>query len=290
MLKKSKNKSQKKNKMTKKMRNSKKSRKVKGGTIHEKNTISKNTVRKTKTVGKNNDFIIIKPINKIKEWFKIADKQYNSMNEVINVYRNKLIKDTKLSNTEQEWVDNNLHILMDFMGNKLLWEYLIMKTIGEDGKRTSDRKVPVNNINTAVFSGAHWTSRKANDSVWFDPYKEYQINGSNQFCQTYAMMYLLDKLPEKIVDKEKQFTKYYEYTQHALDFIKYIIDTYIDNFYEYAIDKKIKELISNDMNDDDNIEKKQEIIDDHIREKKDTNDALVECMKYPNICLNSIIV
>jgi len=77
------------------MTKTKKSRNVKGEPIHEKKTISKNNVIKTKIVGKNNDFIIIK------EWFTIADKQYNSMNEVIKVYRNKLIKDTKLSNIEQ---------------------------------------------------------------------------------------------------------------------------------------------------------------------------------------------
>jgi hypothetical protein len=242
--------------------------------------------KKPKTFIKKNNMVIIKPANKLKEFFKIADKQYDSINEVKKNYKNKIKKDIELFNIEQEWVDNNLYILMDFMGNKILWEYLQIKTIGQDGIKRSDRNVPINNVNTAVFSGAHWTSRKANDSVWFDPYKEYQIPESNQFCQTYAMMYLLDKLPE-IVDKDK---KYYEYTHYALEFIKNMIDTHINTFYDYAIDKKIKELLSNDtINDNDIIEKKQEIMDDHHREKMDTIDALNECMKYKNICLNSVI-
>jgi hypothetical protein len=45
------------------MTKTKKSRNVKGETIHEKKTISKNNVIKTKIVGKNNDFIIITPFN-----------------------------------------------------------------------------------------------------------------------------------------------------------------------------------------------------------------------------------
>lgn len=265
-----------------------------------KNTI----IKKIKNAGKKNNMVInkpsmvikpamviIKPANKLKEFLKMANKQYDSIDEVKKNYRNKIKKDIEHFHTEQEWVDNNLHILMDFMGNKILWEYLHINTIGQDGIKRSDRNVPINNVNTAVFSGAHWTSRKANDSVWVDPYKEYQIPDSNQFCQTYAMMYLLDKLPEKIVDKDKKFTKYYEYTHHALDFIKDIIDTHIDTFYDYAIEKKIRELLSNDTINDVNdiIDKNQEIIDDHHREKMDTIDALNECMKYKNICLNAVI-
>ena len=84
----------------------------------------------------------------------------------------------------------------------------------------------------AYFSGSHWNSRKANELELFDPYVEYQIRGTNQFCQTYSMMNLLDKLPgkEKSVCSEwtgskDDFKKYYYYTLCALKFIKEIVTT-----------------------------------------------------------------
>ena len=100
------------------------------------------------------------------------------------------------------------------------------------------------------FTGSHWNSRKANEIDWFEPYADYQIFGTNQFCQTFAMMYLADKLPSINADKYN-FTKYYTYTIEALKFIEEVINAYPSST---------------------------------LKERK----AIKECIKYPNVCLNSI--
>jgi flagellin-specific chaperone FliS len=58
----------------------------------------------------------------------------------------------------------------------------------------------------------------------FNSYDHYQINGSHQFCQTYALMYLLGKCRYKKDAKLKMnnkddFQKFYEYTEKAIDFL-----------------------------------------------------------------------
>jgi hypothetical protein len=114
------------------------------------------------------------------------------------------------------------------MGEKMIWEFMIPNIDGRgwEGGRASSRKIPVSNTPVAVFSGAHWTSRKADESVFFDPYDEYQIPGTNQFCQTFALMYLLDKLPEPIVSHPADISKYYHYTRAAIEFIIEVFENF----------------------------------------------------------------
>ena len=66
--------------------------------------------------------------------------------------------------------------------------------------------------------GGHWLSRKPGSKTTFDPYDEYQVHGTNQFCQTYALMNLAGALPN--VSTNRSDLKYYSYTKSALDFIK----------------------------------------------------------------------
>jgi len=183
-----------------------------------------------------------------KQWLMIANQQYNSIEEVYKNYKKKV--DKSYSNIEQQWVDDNLQIIIDFMGDEDVWMYMFPKNeLYGIGGRASVRNVNLSKNSTAVFSGSHWRSRKPNDTIWFDPYDEYQIYGTNQFCQTFAMMYLLNKLPNQ--DYGNNFKKYYTYTNEALLFISDIITNA-----PFSTKAELK--------------------------------AIKNCLKYPNICLNAI--
>lgn len=190
--------------------------------------------------------------NKKTNWLNMANIQYNSRKEVIKNYQSLIKKDKELVDIEQKWVDKNLEIIIDFMGDIDVWNFMIPGVVvyGFDGSKASTRNKPVVNHPIAVFTGSHWNSRKANETDWFEPYADYQIFGTNQFCQTFAMMYIADKLPAINADKYN-FTKYYTYTIEALKFIEEVINAYPSST---------------------------------LKERK----AIKECIKYPNICLNSI--
>lgn len=190
--------------------------------------------------------------NKQKNWLNMANIQYNSIKELRKNYQSLVKKDKELVDIEQKWVDKNLEVIIDFMGDIDVWNYMIPEIIvyGFDGSKASTRNKPVVNHPIAVFTGSHWNSRKANEIDWFEPYADYQIFGTNQFCQTFAMMYLVDKLPS-INSNKYIFTKYYTYTIESLKFIEEVIHKY-----PYST----------------------------LKERK----AIKECIKYPNICLNCI--
>jgi len=190
--------------------------------------------------------------NKQTIWLNMANIQYNTLKEVKKNYQSLIKKDKELVDIEQKWADKNLEVIIDFMGDIDVWNFVIQGVVvyGFDGSKASTRNKPVVNYPIAVFTGSHWNSRKANEADWFEPYDDYQIFGTNQFCQTFAMMYLADRLP-LINNDNTDFTKYYTYTIEALNFIEEVINAYP----------------SSTLND-----------------KK----AIRECLKYPNICLNSI--
>jgi len=187
-----------------------------------------------------------------KEWLKLANHQYNSVYEIIHNYTDMIKHNKVLKKIEQHWVDKNLQVIIDFMGDEEVWAFMLPDVVvhgtGKQ-KRASSRIIPPGNTSIAVYSGSHWRSRKSSTSKWFDPYDDYQIKGTNQFCQTFAMMNLLDYLPTLI--STKSVAKYYSYTLYALEFINHVISIFPDST---------------------------------LHEKS----AIKECMKYPNICLNSI--
>lgn len=247
-------------------------------------TLSKPVVVKSAVKSKKSEYDI---------WLEMADKQYQNIEDYTKNYRNIIKNNKKLSEIEQEWYDNNLEFIVDFMGNISFWNYLGFKTIGEEGIKKSHKAIMKdiingkikNDIPIGIFSGQHWVSVKKNEKIEFDPYNEYQIFSSNQFCQTFAMMNVFDKLPEKNTDKEKCFTKFYKYTEDALKFIEELLEEHLDKFYKYMIDKKIKEEIIDTFD----IEKqKQKIIIEQNQERDDIKEALIECLKHKNICLNCI--
>jgi hypothetical protein len=93
-------------------------------------------------------------------------------------------------------------------------------------RKMGHRLLPVEKVPVAHFSGnpdtgGHWRSRIPGDAAWFDPYKEYQVEGTNQFCQTFALMNLAGALPE--ISPDRSWARYYAYTAAALDFIDTVV-------------------------------------------------------------------
>lgn len=166
-----------------------------------------------------------------------ANIAYNSKKEVIKQYQKKVIGD--VADEEQDWADQYLAVLIDFMGDEDVWKTIVPDVVVKgSGGRASSRGERVTDKPYAAFSGAHWTSKKASERVWFDPYDHYQIYGTNQFCQTFAMMNLTDSLPYPEPDGWK---RYYKYTKDALDYIKNCVQVY--NFEDKNDEKEIKKAL-----------------------------------------------
>ena len=182
---------------------------------------------------------------------KLANTKIPNIREYKKFRKNVVI--SRFGGIEQDWVDYYLQPIINFMGSYDNWnivipfDFIVLESSVGSIKSFEDFYV-------IRFTGAHWYSKKPGDKRWFDPYTEYQYKGSNQFCQTYALMYILDMLPNK-VNKEKynSFTKYYYYSKKALEFIKnYYIPTlkkskskvhlHIDDEYEDIVAKNIKDI------------------------------------------------
>ena len=98
--------------------------------------------------------------------------------------------------------------LIDFMGDESVWKTMVPGVVIRYRNSRHVQPYP-----TAYFVDSHWTSRKANSSELFDPYDHYQERGTHGFCQTFAMMHLLDKLPAEGTN----------YDAEALEFARAVI-------------------------------------------------------------------
>ena len=184
---------------------------------------------------------------------KEAKVQYDSKQDVIEKYQNLLKKNKKVADKEQKWADKYLTTIIDFMGHEDTWKIFVNNVeIRGSGGRASTRGIPVSNKPCAVFSGAHWRSRKANEDKWFDTYDHYQINGTNQFCQTFAMMHLTDSLP---LPEKDGWKRNYKYSKAALEYINNCV---------MAVEFDNKDY------------------------QKDLRKAVEVCMKNSNACVNII--
>lgn len=134
----------------------------------------------------------------------LANTKYSTIQEV-RKFQEWVDSDPRLVRFDQEWADEYIQPLADFMGN------------------LSDIEIEYTSLDSSVsvptmgYYSGHWYARKPGDTKAFNPYDEYQVPGTNQFCQTYARMYHENKLPTKLHDS---WTKYYSYTFSALKFIK----------------------------------------------------------------------
>jgi len=216
------------------------------------------TLRKRKEPVKNEELFTPKTVSNKSNyeiWLEMADKQFTKKEyeEYRAIVGNCDFKDKELKKKynkkmssfacqEQYWTNHNFTVIADFMGNPVLWEIMVPNV---DLRKTKDiNKVPKTNRPVATYTGSHWLSRKAGvDSKNFDPYDEYQILGSNQFCQTYAMMNLIEgSLPEPIAKDNSgiAFISYYVYTEKALKFINDNVPQHVD-----AVVNKVKDKIDN---------------------------------------------
>jgi hypothetical protein len=211
-------------------------------------------------------------------WKEAANIKYNSKKET-RKYQSIVKKNKEWGKEEQDWVDKFLAPLIDFMGDEVVWKYIvpgiILRGVEEGRERASARaataRTPENlQYPLAIFTGRHWLAYKKNDKTEFDPYNEYQIYGTNQFCQTFSMMYLRDKLPVPEQDPD-EWKKFYVYTEKALEFIKEVIN---------EVNKKISF--------DKSLNKKTA---KELKEKLKLEELLIyvdECLTHPNICVNAI--
>ena len=101
--------------------------------------------------------------------------------------------------------------VIDFMGDETVWKFMI-PDVCIKYRRT---RVP-SNYPTAFFVDSHWTARKPYESRIFNSYDHYQKRYTHRFCQTFAMMYLLDALPPPTATHK-------EYNKSAKIFIKKVI-------------------------------------------------------------------
>jgi|688.fasta_scaffold19896_4 hypothetical protein len=125
---------------------------------------------------------------------------------------------------DQEWADEYLQPLADFMGDPAtINSFFPSLSISDRTTLRTDVNVPSIGFSHEFGSSGHWYARKPGDKKAFDPYNEYQVLGTNQFCQTYSIMYHANRIPPKI--SGQPWTKYYSYTLSALQFIKDVIQT-----------------------------------------------------------------
>lgn len=189
--------------------------------------------------------------NKTKQSFmtkKDWEDQSNILYEkkiMVKKFQTKVKHNNNVADLEQKWVDVNLQPLFDFFGSENVWKKLVpnVQIYGVGQRIASHRKIQKTGHPQAHFSSTHWTSRLKDETKWFDPYDKYQVKGTNQFCQTFALMYLCNELPPITPPPpyNNSWKKYYYYTEKALEFIKKTLKTYYPD--EKDLLKKVDQCI-----------------------------------------------
>jgi hypothetical protein len=157
--------------------------------------------------------------------FSLCSECYKTLNE-LKKYQQKIRNNPFYTQLEQAWVNKYLLPIIEMMGSITSTFPIFKDIIVHENK--SVRKCNINkNYPTgkhAIFTGSHWIGVK--NGIVFDPFDHCQIFGTNQFCQTYTLMWLTGNLPEYTDNndeegcEEQSLDKYYFYTRKALDFIK----------------------------------------------------------------------
>ena len=150
----------------------------------------------------------------------------SSQNELKTIKELKNVqKDINKSFSEQseEWVKKFLQPIIDMMGS-ITSTFPIFHDIKvhlNTSSRINQEKYKEGKH--AIYTGSHWVAIK--NGIIFDPFDHCQIYGTNQFCQTYTLMWLTDNLtmydePQEEGQEIAELDKYYFYTKQAIDFIK----------------------------------------------------------------------
>ena len=123
-----------------------------------------------------------------------------------------------------------LQTLIDFMGDDSVWRTMVPGVIIKR-RRSMRPYTPTSPV--AYFIDNHWTARKGYGDDTFDPYTHYQKSGTHKFCQTFAMMHLLDALPPPV-------SGHAEYDRCALNFIKSAVESLPADHPGFLVDSKDK--------------------------------------------------
>lgn len=150
-----------------------------------------------------------------------------------------------LSLFEQEWVNYNLMPLTTLMGHAVIAEMWGVTTVYE--RMRSVVAVPTlafvtrNKKPNGSLDGAtgHFYARRPGDTKDFDPYDFYQMNGTNQFCQTFSMMYACAKI-ERQKGARRAPVDYYATAIQALRFIRETIEKIPDTYSFTWINKSMQ--------------------------------------------------
>jgi len=192
------------------------------------------------------------------------NRRFNSFSELRQAKEN-IKKNPTLNKLENEWVKRYLQPIISFMGTDDTIKYILSSELRvpesaiiiHHGDLRSTKVSE--NVKNLYFVSAprmkngkgegHYRSRLP-DATWnaryhrtrttvnpnyqgtnsiFDAYDHYQIQGSNQFCQTYMMMYLIPRCRVSFQRSKlnpRDFKKFYTYTQNAIKFIESCLTKY----------------------------------------------------------------
>jgi hypothetical protein len=200
-------------------------------------------------------------------YFELMDKQYPTIKELRKI-QTMIKRNPTLRTCDDEWVLKNFQPIIDFVGDVHVLSSVVSestKIIIKPTTRTELKEYKNKQTTTPLLlftgteDGGHWTSIKTYEHDLFDPYHEYQLNGTNQFCQTFSLMNItLDQMPIKM----KGFPKYYTYATEALKFIR---DVVVPKFFGTQKSRG-------------------------IYKKKSITDNINECFMHPFIIINGIEV
>lgn len=219
------------------------------------------------------------------------DQPFKSVTEV-KKHQKSVATNTSLRLYEQEWSNRYFTPFTELMGHNLVQKYLGI----ERTKQALRGKPPVNHP-CIYFTGGnkegaegHWLARRSGEVEVFDPYEEVQINGTMQFCQTFATMYSLG--PGVIQwSSDRTFNRFYNYTQQALLFIRGVIQRLPASYSFYWINKVIE--------DDEAEAAKKEgrennfelgLSSDNATAKRQMLTLIEESIRHPYACLNLSII
>ena len=156
--------------------------------------------------------------------------------KALKAHQANVSKNPLLEAYEQLWTNTYFTPLTIFMGDPA-----VIQSLGVTVSPQSMRNVQ--QVPRVFFTGrrkgaGHYLSRPPGATRDFDPYHECQIPKTMQFCQTYAMMHALDRL---VWTEDRTFTKFYEYTLQALNFIKETIANRPSTYSFFWINRAIDE-------------------------------------------------
>jgi hypothetical protein len=149
-----------------------------------------------------------------------------------------------LKDFEDEWANFNLIPLQYLMGDSTIstlygvdtqYRVSFPKSVQRPTMIFASKKLTFGNDGEPNLDGitGHFNSMRPGDTKTFDPYSHYQMLGTQQFCQTFALMYAIGRIPNEGLQSDNPHD-YYEYNKIALNFIRDTVERMIPIGYDYT--------------------------------------------------------